>query len=205
MGRTKSEPKKTLRPCSCGCGLKVSRWTALRHRQGKAGPRVKALHENAVSQGASLRPAAPLRIQQRSHSIVRCTSPDLDFDQPPYSPPAVSDALAMQLDPAGLGHGSPPYSPLQPELGDLPDPLLALEHAPAVVGSSESDADESLYEKSEADVDESILGGPDQDVDEIDTDLSKGVPLEDWINEDFERDFAELGMFLEFTSWERYP
>jgi len=164
----------------------------LRHRQGRIGPRIKASQPFPMPKRRRLTPS-------QSPSPVPLSLLDLqeqESDTNETNPLSFSELF----DEVTVDGCSP--SAAETVLALAPDSLLDLQSLNSVwsgrlhavnenSGSSESDDDEG-YNDSEEDSD---VASSSADGDE---NLMQGLTIEDRINEDFEREYAELGVSKPF-------
>lgn len=206
-------PKEAKRPCCC-CGDLVSARTEQRHIRGDAPPRVKAAQAQKSGSGSLLKSlaAAPSAIRKyfspkkskASSSLV--TSQSAPAPDQSVNPPVVENQAAVGEDTAMNDMGenidtnmADPFNESQSNLDDDHDvqKILADIVASAEQGTwggprlrratVESDEEDDARSTLSMETDSSFISDWDQ--------KSDSLTIDELIDEDFERELADFGMF----------
>ena len=199
-------------PCSCGCGKLVSASTDHRHRAGKTTPRAKATSSQSfiatTTEFHPSRKSSPQRKRQRTNSG---SLPSLKIQDrgPTHAsgssvngvPPTANMAVEMES-------VNPPLHPL------LPNHLETESIEPVINPCAEAWTNASRYRATVEDADsddesDGEEGGTPSSasMDERDSLLSDsessddGLGIEDTINDEFERELGNFGVYLNVPSF----
>jgi hypothetical protein len=198
-------------PCSCGCGKLVSASTDHRHRAGKTTPRAKATGLTSQSIAATATKSHPPREHSPQRKRQR-TNPG------PLPPLEIQDRGAIRA--PGSSVNMPPTANMAVDVEGVNPPLLPLlpNHSetegiePVVNPCAEAWTNASRYQATveDADSDEESDGeggtpsgesedGRDSSLSDSDS-SDDGLGIEDAINDKFERELGNFGVYLNVPS-----